>query len=79
MDTARCIIEVNAGLVHGKAEPEYTRRYSITSAEWNKARESKDSDAEISLLAERSGMAQGYASMLMLHSLNWVRVDWIWM
>jgi len=79
VETARCLIEVTAGVIAGKPEEEYTRRYAITSAEWSKARESKDQAA--ALLAERSGAAQGYASMLMLQPavLNWVKVEWFWL
>ena len=81
METARCIIEVTAGVVPGTVEPEYTRQYAITSDEWNKARASEEQGTEIALLAERNGVAQGYASMLMLQpaSLNWVNVHWLWL
>lgn len=76
MDQAKLIIEVVAGLLPGKdPDPEFTRRYAITSAEWEA---SKDTGA---LLAEVNGRAQGYAGLLMLQPdrLNWVRTDWVWM
>lgn len=81
MESARCIIEVTAGIVPGKPEEEYTRQYAITSAEWNRARSSPINGNEMALLSERNGVAQGYASMLMLQpaALNWVRVDWLWL
>lgn len=74
--TARVIIEVVAGLLPGRdPDPEFTRRYHITSEEWAAA--GKD---QSTLLAERNGIALGYAGLLMLlpERLNWVRVDWIW-
>lgn len=74
--SARVIIEVMAGLLPGKdPDPQYTRRYHITSEEWAAAGEGQSA-----LLAERNGTAMGYASLLMLlpNQLNWVRVDWIW-
>lgn len=75
MESAKLIIEVVAGLLPGKdPEPEFTRRWAITSQEWH---ESQDQSG---LLAERNGQAQGYAALLMLQPdrLNWVRTDWIW-
>lgn len=75
MDMARCIIEVQAGLIPGQAMPEMTRRYSVSSNQWAEAGE-----GAAELLAERVGQAQGYATLLMLspQRVNWVRVDWIW-
>lgn len=76
MESARVIIEVQAGVVPGTPEAEYTKRWAITSGEWEKA-----GDQASNLLAERNGQAQGYAGLLMLQPdrLNWVRVDWLWM
>lgn len=76
-DNARVIIEVVAGLIPGKdPEPEFTKRWAITSKEWQDA-----GDKWPNLLAERNGQAQGYAAYLMLQPdrLNWVRTDWIWL
>ena len=41
MDTesAKCIIEVTAGLVPGQPEERFTRRWVITGAEWEAAQE----------------------------------------
>ena len=76
-ESARVIVEVVAGLLPGKdPEPEFTRRYAITSQEWQDA-----GDKRSELLATVNGKAQGYASLLMLQPdrLNWVRLDWIWL
>lgn len=74
--TVRMAVEVVAGLIPGKdPEPEYTKRWVLTSEQWNA--EGVDQSA---LLAEINGRAQGYAMLLMLQPdrLNWVRTDWIW-
>jgi hypothetical protein len=78
MKSARVIVEVVAGLIPQQAEPEFTRRWALTSEEWYAA---ADADAQFVLLAELNGRATGYAGMLMLQPqrLNWVRVDWIWL
>lgn len=76
VERARVIVEVVAGLLPGKdPDPGYTRRYAITSAEW------QESSRQADLLAEVNGKALGYAGLLMLQPdrLNWVRVDWIWL
>lgn len=75
-EPARVIIEVLAGLIPGTPDPEFTKRYAITSQEWQDAGERQHQ-----LLAEVNGKAQGYAALLMLQPerLNWVRVDWIWL
>ncbi len=75
-ESARVIVEVVAGLIPGKdPDPEFTRRFHITGAEWEEAGENQGN-----LLAEVNGRAQGYAGYLMLQPdrLNWVRTDWIW-
>lgn len=79
-ESARVIIEVVAGLLPGKdPEIEFTRRYAITSKEWQDAADKPNGQSE--LLATVNGKAQGYASLLMLQPdrLNWVRLDWIWL
>lgn len=76
MTTARLIVEVQAGVIPGKADPVHTRRFAITSQEWNEAGEGMSE-----LLARINGQAQGYAGFLMLqpHVLNWVRTEWLWL
>jgi hypothetical protein len=78
METARVLLEVVAGLLPGGApDPQYTRRWAITSREWQEAGERGEQSA---LLAEYNGRMQGYAALLMLQpdALNWVRTDWVW-
>jgi hypothetical protein len=72
---------VTAGVIPGKVEPEYTRNYAITSAEWQTAREANVVGYEQALLAEAAGKAQGYAHLLMLqpNQINWVNVQWLWL
>jgi hypothetical protein len=78
MDQARVIVEVVAGLLPQRPEPEFTRRWAISSQEWSEAGEA---DRQSERLAELNGRAVGYAGLLMLQPdrLNWVRVDWIWL
>lgn len=76
MDTARVVIEVVAGLIPGmNPEPEFTKRFTITSQEW------ADTDDQAALLKKVNGEAQAYAAELMMRPdrLNWVRTDWIWL
>jgi hypothetical protein len=77
-ESARLIIEVTAGVVPGTVEPEHTRQYAVTSAQWAAAE--KDGNG-VEVLADVAGRAQGYAGLLMLQPdrLNWVRVDWLWL
>lgn len=76
-ESAKLIIEVTAGLIPGKdPDPEFTRRYALTSSEWEAAAENTGP-----MLAELNGRAAGYALLLQLQPdrLNWVRTDWIWL
>lgn len=80
-ESARVIVEVVAGLIPGKdPEAEFTRRWAITSKEWQAAAE-EGGIRQSELLATVNGKAQGYAALLMLQPdrLNWVRTDWIWL
>lgn len=76
MDSARVIIEVLAGVIPGTPEPEFTRRFTMSSEEWQKA-----GDKQAEKLAELNGRAAGYAALLQLQPdrLNWVRTEWLWM
>lgn len=80
-ETARALLEVTAGILPGSAMPEYTRRFAITSREWQQATDTGDGMGQSELLAARNGQAQGYAGLLMLQPdrVNWVRTDWIWL
>lgn len=75
IESARVLIQVQAGIIPEQPEPEYDKRWAITTAEWEAAE-----DKSV-LLAERAGVAQGYAMLLMLQPdrVNWVRVDWLWL
>lgn len=76
MNTARVMLEVQAGVLPGAAMPEYTKQWAISSEEWNA--EGVDQSA---LLAEANGKALGYAHLLMLSPdrVNWVKTEWIWL
>jgi hypothetical protein len=76
MYTARVIIEVVAGMIPGRPEPEYTKWFWITSEEWN-----SDGADQARLLYDCNNRATGYASMLMMSPgrFNWVRLDWIYL
>lgn len=74
VESVRVVVEVAAGVIPQKPDPEFTRRYIITSAQWQEAKD------QAALLAEVNGQAQGYAGLLMMQPdrLNWVRTDWLW-
>ncbi len=83
-DSARVIVEVVAGLIPGKdPDPQYTRRFPITSTQWHEAGEKDQADggglAQAELLAKVNGEAQGYAMLRMLQPdrFNGGRTDWI--
>jgi hypothetical protein len=78
MESVRVMIEVVAGVVPGKPEPEYTREYVLTSREWYAL---KSGDAQGAAMAEFVGRATGYATLLQLQPdrLNWVHLTWMWM
>ncbi len=77
METARFAIDVVAGVLPGTPDPELTRRWFVTSKEWETA-VAEDKSAE--LLAETSGKAAGYAGLLQLQPdrLNWVKTEFVW-
>ena len=76
MNEARVLLEVQAGVLVGTPEHEFTKQWAISSEEWNA--EGTDQSA---LLAEANGRMQGYAALLMLQPdrLNWVQATWIWL
>ena len=79
METARILIEVTAGVIPQRPEPELTKQFAITSKDWNEATGTEGGQGF--LLATRNGQAQGYAAYLMMQPdrVNWVRTDWIWL
>lgn len=77
MESARVIIEVVAGLIPGTPEPEFTKRFVVTSREWHEA---GSPELAYAALRKREKEADEYAQQLREPSrLNWVRVDWIWL
>lgn len=71
MIAAKLIIEVVAGVLPGQPEAEFTRRWAITSEQWE-----NDRDAVIRAYGE----SREYAATLENPSrVNWVRRDWIWL
>lgn len=55
-DSARVIVEVFAGLIPGQPDPEHTRRWALTSGQWQAA---LDAGQQAMALAELNGKAQG--------------------
>jgi len=95
METARCAVDVVAGVmppevqiedtpdgpqpsgwVKARPEEELTRRFVITSKEWNDA----DDKEKGNLLMDLSGKATAYGAYLMQspNRVNWVKIEWIW-
>lgn len=76
MNQAKVLLEVQAGVLPGTPEPEFTRQWAITSEEWH----APDAN-QSAILAEANGKMQGYAALLMLQPdrLNWVKTEWIWL
>lgn len=84
--SAKAVIEVTAGLIPGRPEEAFTRRWVITSAEWEQAeRDDEAADpehafAQALLLAFRAAEADEYARLLRNPGrFNWVRTDWVWL
>lgn len=74
--TARCGVDVFAGVLPGTPEPEFTRQWFITSEEWH-AEEGKN---QAELLSDLAGKACAWATYCMLQPdrFNWVKTEWIW-
>lgn len=75
MNSTKVIVEVMAGVIPGQPEEEHTRRWALSSDEWEAA-----GDKASEKLAVLNGQAIGYAALLMLQPdrFNWVRTDWLW-
>ncbi len=75
MQTTRCAVQVDAGLLPGTPDPEFTKVWAIQSEEWHAAEERQEM-----LLIELAGKANAYATLLMMRPdrLNWVKTEWIW-
>ena len=76
MESAKCAWEVRAGIIPGQAQPEHSRRWGLSSSEW-------DSDEGLRLFLERSAQANAYAGYLALlcsqgREVNWTETTFIW-
>jgi lysophospholipase L1-like esterase len=74
--TARCGVDVVAGVLPGQPMAEYTRQWFISSEEWS-ADKGKN---QATLLSDLAGRATAWGTYLMLQPdrVNWVKVEWIW-
>jgi hypothetical protein len=79
-DSAKIGIDVVAGIIPGQPMEEYTRRWFVSSTEWQVATEAVDDNAQLHLLTDVAGKANANATYLMLQPdrLNWVKTEWIW-
>ncbi len=75
MDGSRFSIQVVAGVMPGVPDEEYTRRWTVSTSEWQKA---VDEHGFGELIARKAGEAAGYAGLLYLQQVNWVSTEWIW-
>ena len=76
MDSAKLIIEVVAGLLPGQPMPEYTKRWAVTSFDWDSA---VTDQLKRALVVGRATEADEYTWTLRNPSrVNWVRTDWDW-
>lgn len=75
MAQARIGVDVVAGVVPGTPMEEYTRRWFITSEEWN-----ADFADKTQLLSDIAGKASAWSTFLMLQPdrVNWVKTEWIY-
>jgi hypothetical protein len=73
---ARCAVDVFAGVLPGTPEDDLTRRFWITSEEWQ-ANEGKN---QSELLSDMAGKAAAWATFVMLQPerFNWVKLEWVW-
>jgi hypothetical protein len=73
-ESLRAIWEVTVGVIPGEPIPEHTKRFPLTSREWEQGTE-----AGFDALQAAQGAAMVYAMGMQNPNLsNWVRVDWIW-
>lgn len=72
---ARSAVDVVAGIIPGISEDDFTRRFFITSEEWN-----AEGANQVNLLCDLAGKASAYATYLMIQPdrLNWVKLEWVW-
>lgn len=79
MESAKVLLEVTAGIIPDRSEPELMKQWAITSEEWAQAADIEGGHGF--LLSSRNGQALGYASWLMMQPdrVNWVKTNWIWL
>lgn len=71
-EPARACLEVVAGIIPNQPIPEYTKRFWITSREW-------EANPTQSHLIRRWVEADHYAkSLLNPNQVNWVQLSWVW-
>jgi hypothetical protein len=78
MQSAKLIIEVQAGLMPGSPMPEYTRRWGWSSDD-QAALEAQDPEALRKYVAIAGESREYAASLEDPRRVNWVRRDWIWL
>lgn len=77
MRTARILIEVQAGMIPGHPDPEYTKKWTVTSEEWDEGR-------GLQTVLDRLAVANAYALKLQIDSMsglapNWTQTDYVWL
>ena len=90
MQTARYMIEVQAGLISQQAEQQFTKRWAVTGEQWQAAKAFEDEVVNKQLeefdwtrlpavvLTEPLAAASNYLIFLATtNRVNWVRLDWI--
>lgn len=81
--SARILLEVVAGILPGTPEPEFTKRWAITSALWERLIDAKTEALADDVVKEIEAIydeAQKYAASLRdPRRLNWVRLDWLYL
>jgi hypothetical protein len=75
---ARCVWEVTAGIIPGTVDAEYTRRFGLTSDDWDGG-----GGAGFELFVKVGAEATAYVLYLQLlcsmgRSVNWTRIDFVW-
>lgn len=81
----RCSWEVRAGIVPGSPMMEHTKRWHLTSEQWEIENQMTDDQFKVahpdgrSTFAKFQTAAYDYANSLTdPRGLNWVSVEWIW-
>ena len=75
METVRAIYEVQAGLIPGESDPDYSRQFIVSGRDWG--------EQGLPLLLETWHKAIAYATYLQIlcadgRAVNWVRIEFVW-